>query len=116
MSIDCHIYNPVTGDLISDERFFRIPFLCESNKKYGRCCVVHQDEYLHHIDKWTLDKNNELWNSVMGLPQLMQDITDICEFYTKKEIIEMDGYKSIKDSLIEIMENNNIDGFIVQLW
>lgn len=51
MSVNCHIYNPVTGDLISNERIFSIPFLCESNQKYGKCCVVHQDKYLRHIDK-----------------------------------------------------------------
>ena len=116
MAIDCLIYNPVTGDLISDERFFSIPFLYGSNQKYGKCCVVNQDQYLHHIDKWTLDKNDELWHSVMDMNPLMQDGTDICTFYTKDEIIKMDGYESIKDSLIEIMENNNINGFIVQLW
>lgn len=52
----------------------------------------------------------------MDISPLMQDSTDICEFYTKEEIIEMSGYESIKDYLVEIMENNNIDGFIVQLW
>lgn len=116
MAIDCHIYNPVTDDLISDERFLSIPFFYKSNQKYGKSCVVHQDQYLNHIDKWTLNKDDELWHSVMDMNPLMRDNTDICIFYTKDEIIEMDGYESIMGYFMEIIENNNIDGFIVQIW
>lgn len=116
MAIDCHIYNPVDGNLISNERFFSIPFLYESNINYGKRCVVHQDKYLYHIDKWTLDENSDLWNSIMCISPLMQDSTDLCEFYSKEEIVKMDGNKTIKDSLIDMMNNYNIDGIIVQIW
>ena len=75
MGLSYHLYSPDTGDLLSDERYAGFDIFCDSNTHHlGKTCVIHQDKYLEHIDKWTDD--GALSENYISITPLLMDRTD----------------------------------------
>lgn len=116
MGLSYHLYNPDTDELLSNERYEGFNIFCDSNTHHlGKNCVIHQDKYLKHIDKWTTDESDELWKEYFSQHIMMMDETQHCSYFTRSEVFELQRMMRVNEKLlIEIMGEHN--GLIVQIW
>ena len=116
LGLSYYLYSPDTGELLSNEKYVGFDIFCDSNTHHlGKTCVIHQDKYLEHIDKWTIDESDELWQEYFSQDVMMMDETQCCSYFTRAEIFELQRVMRVnKELLIEIMGEHN--GLIVQIW
>lgn len=116
MSLSYHLYSPDTGELLSNERYAGFDIFLDSNThNLGKTCVIHQDKYLKHIDKWTTDESDELWKEYFSQHVIMMDETQCCSYFTREEVFELQKMMDVnKELLADIMGEHN--GLIVQIW
>lgn len=116
MGLSYYLYSPDTGELLSKERYVGLDIFLNSNTHHlGKPCIIHQDDYLRHIDKWTTDESDELWKKYFSQDLMVMDETENCSYFTREEVFELQSMMDVnKELLADIMGEHN--GLIVQIW
>lgn len=119
MGRDYYIYNPKTGDLLSDTRYAGMPFTFEENLKYGKECAIEWDYTrgpLNKIKEWSVDKDSELYKKVFNVSSWYFNDAQSAIYYRKEEILEMQKTMSCNETLLEeLMICYDLDELIVQI-
>lgn len=116
MGMDYYMYHPSTGKCISTARYAGMPFLWEPATPYIHPCVVKLSPAFDIVEEWTVDENSLLYKAEMSKHPWERD--DTCWLYcSKDDVFKLQDLMTANKTLLEeIMNNNDADGLIVNIW
>lgn len=112
MGMYYYFYSPKTGKQIDEGKYVGMPFY---DNRYGCNCAVKWDKNSNNIEAWTIDKESDFYKHYYQ-NYYEYGFYDAIIYYTRNEIIEMQKImKDNKTLLQELLDNNDLDGLIVQI-
>ena len=121
MAIDYNIYSIKTGKCISGDRYAGMPFLLAETQNIGKECTIKWrfTNTTKEIADWTTDKASELWKLLKSDPLFSNEniFNYGTYYYSKSDIYKLSKLMDVnKHVLVELMENNDSDGLIVEIF